>query len=341
MGKMRAAIIGCGSIYHNHAGVLANCDYAELYAVCDCLPARADAAAKQYGCKAVYDYKELLSDPQVDVIHLCTPHDLHAPMAIEGMKAGKHVLTEKPMAVSLLYAREMKKAAQETGKQLGICFQNRYNAASVRAREVLHSGELGAVLGGRGIVTWNRDASYYQQEAGEWRGSFEHEGGGVLINQSIHTLDLLILLMGSAPQSLSASVSCKRLRGVVEVEDTADILLKMENGTSGVFYATNCYCGNAPVEVTICCEKGSVTVGEQLIIRRNGQPDEVLDPNERAEGEKNYWGLGHKKLITDFYSSIIEGRPFAVGPDEGLVTSCVLEAVYRSAAAGTEVRIEK
>lgn len=341
MPKMRAAVIGCGCIYHNHAGVLISSSDAELYAVCDRVPARADAAAGKYGCKAVYDYREILSDPQVDVVHLCTPHDLHAPMAIEAMRAGKHVLTEKPMAISLPYAREMERTAQETGKTLGICFQNRYNATTVRARQVLESGELGAVRGGRGIVTWDRGADYYQQAEGEWRGSFEREGGGVLINQSIHTLDLLTLLLGGRPQSLSASVSCKRLRGVIEVEDTADILLQMENGARGVFYATNCYCGNAPIEVTICCEKGSVRIDDKLTIQRAGQPDEVFDPNEHAKGEKNYWGLGHKKLIDDFYRSIIEGRPFAVGPEEGIVSSRVLEAVYRSAAVGTEVRVEK
>lgn len=167
MGKMRTAIIGCGSIYQNHAGALAASSDASLYAVCDRIPSRADAAAQKYGCKAVYDYREILCDPQVDAVHLCTPHDLHAPMAIEAMRAGKHVLSEKPMATSLLYAREMKRTALETGKTLGICFQNRYNETTVRAREVLLSGELGAVRGGRGIVTWDRGASYYQQEAGE------------------------------------------------------------------------------------------------------------------------------------------------------------------------------
>lgn len=191
MKKLNSAIIGCGSIHTVHAEALVSSAHANLYAVCDIDEARASNSAEKYNCRAFSDYHEMLNDSNIDVVHICTPHYLHAPMAIAAMKSGKHVLCEKPIATSTGDAEEMIRVSRETGKKLGICFQNRYNTTSQKIKDTLVSGKAGKILGAKAFVTWHRDKSYY--DSGEWRGTWEKEGGGVLImgdgdNYSIHGL---------------------------------------------------------------------------------------------------------------------------------------------------------
>ena len=189
MEKMGAAVIGCGAISGVHADALRESQYAELLCVVDIKEDRAKKAADRYSCQWETDYRKVLDNKDIHVIHVCTPHYLHADMAIEGLKAGKHVLVEKPVAINVEQAKKMLEASKKYKSFLGVCFQNRYNPTSVVAKQILDSGELGKVLGIKGLVTWYRDEEYYSSSG--WRGSFDTEGGGVLINQSIHTLDLM------------------------------------------------------------------------------------------------------------------------------------------------------
>ncbi len=246
---IKAAIIGCGAIYQNHAGSIIESDKARLEAVCDIDATRLEAASRKYMCRAVADYREILDDPAINMVHICTPHYLHAPMAIEAMRKGKHVLTEKPMAISVEQAEEMIKVSSETGMRLGVCFQNRYNQMSRKILDIIRSGEAGGLKGAKGFVTWYRSEDYYRNSG--WRGTWEKEGGGVLINQSIHTLDLLNWFAGGDIKSLKASVDTRRLEGVIEVEDTADAFMKTKTGAPVLFYATTGYCANSRVEMEI------------------------------------------------------------------------------------------
>lgn len=338
MKNLKAAVIGCGLISKNHFKALNNVEYAECAAVCDIVPEKAEAAAAQYGIPEIYtDYREMLKNPDIDVIHICTPHYLHAGMAVDALEAGKHVLCEKPMALSETDAKRMMEARDKAGRNLGICFQNRYNEASIYMKKIMDSKELGEVLGARGQVTWNRKPEYYTQSP--WRGRWATEGGGVLINQAIHTFDLLQWLTGPV-KTVEASISTKRLKEAIEVEDTVDILMTGADGKRILFYASNCYVKNAPVELEIICENGSIKmVGNEVITEKNGEITSTDYSSGTVLG-KDYWGSGHGFLIDDFYRCIETGNPLPVNGEEAVVSVRLLEAVYRSAKEGTVIELK-
>lgn len=329
------AVIGCGLISNNHLKAIKNVEGVVCAAVCDIVPEKADTAAQTYGVgKVETDYHRLLMDPEIDVIHICTPHFLHAQMAVDALNAGKHVLCEKPMALSVRDARGMITAQEQSGRQLGICFQNRYNEASVQMKKLLDSGELGKIVGARGIVMWDRKPAYYTDTP--WRGLWETAGGGVLINQAIHTFDLLQWMAGKV-NKVEASISTKRLRDVIEVEDTVDVLMTGENGRRFLFYTTNCYVKNAPVELEIICEKGSVKMTGNVVTTEKEGKVSSADYSSGTILGKDYWGSGHGLLIDDFYRCIRTGEKFPVDGREALTSVRLLEAVYESGKSGRPV----
>lgn len=339
MRELRGAVIGCGLISKNHLKALKNVENAVCGAVCDIVKEKARTAGETYGVERVYeDYHDVLKDPDIHVVHICTPHHLHAGMAVEALEAGKHVLCEKPMALTVSDAERMIKARDESGKSLGICFQNRYNESSRYMKSLLDSGELGRVLGGRGQVTWDRKPEYYTNSP--WRGRWATEGGGVLINQAIHTFDLLQWLSGPVEQ-VEAGIGTRRLKEAIEVEDTVDILMTGAGGKRILFYASNCYVKNAPVELEIICERGSVKmVGNVVVMEKDGQTS-TRDYSSGTVLGKDYWGSGHGFLIDDFYRCIRKEQTFPVSGEEALASVKLLEAVYRSAREGVVVFVGK
>jgi len=336
MKKLNTAIIGCGAIFENHAGVVAGLDTSRLYAVCDIDKDKAEKAAQRFGCHCFTDYREMLDDENIDVVHICTPHYLHAPMAIDAMRRGKHVLTEKPMSVGVEQALEMISVSNETGRALGVCFQNRYNSTSLRIKEILLSGNAGRILGAKAIVTWNRKAPYYTGSS--WRGSREKEGGGVLINQAIHTLDLIQWFMGEA-DSIKAHVDTRLLDGIIEVEDTADATITFKNGSSCVFFATNNYMADSPIEIEIICEKAVVSLKEKLTVTYSDGTVEQVSEIDTASGDKAYWGCSHRHLIRDFHEKLQEGKEFQLTGEQGIKSIEIVEAIYRSSETGMRVSL--
>lgn len=337
MSKLRAAIIGCGAIHKTHAQAIIDNPNAELVSVVDIDAEKAEQSAKLYNCRYFTDYKDMLNDKEIDVVHLCTPHYLHAPMAIDSMLAGKHVLTEKPAAIKSSDVMRMAEVSKNTGKSLGVCFQNRFNNTSARIKEILSSGKAGKILGAKAMVTWKRDEEYYA--SGYWRGTWEMEGGGVLINQSIHTLDLLQWFCGDVVK-IKGSYDTRLLKHVIEVEDTAEATLIFKNGSAGLFYATNCYAAHSPVEIEIICENALIKLSDNLTITyKSGETEHVSDSLSSVPG-KSYWGSGHAVLIDEFYNCILEQRPFLIGPEEGVKTIKLIEGIYESAGTGEYVVFE-
>lgn len=332
MKKLRAGIIGCGNIYSNHANALLNSDFAELVAVVDVDEDRAKIAAEKYSCKCYTDYKDMLKDENIDVVHICTPHYLHSDMAIECMKVGKHVLTEKPMDINVERAREMIKAKDEYGKFLAVSFQNRYNDTSIEAKRIIEEGILGKIKGMKAIVTWNRGKGYY--ESADWRGKWETEGGGALINQSIHTLDLMRWLGGEI-ESMKGNADVRVLNGIIEVEDTADATIRFKNGAVGIFYATNCYTADSPVQIEIHLEKGFLRIedSELYLVEKGVKTLLCYDKSPDSSG-KSYWGAGHKKLINRFYECIInDDKEGYVTAEEGIKSLEMIESIYKTTKA--------
>ena len=221
MENFRVGVVGCGGIAQVHGTVLQHLEGVELVGCADIKPERAQAFAETYGGRAYSSMEELLEHEQLDAVHLCTPHYLHTPMAKLAASRGLHVFTEKPPVMTWEQWAEFRQLEQAPTR-VGVCFQNRYNPSVQLLREVLASGKAGKVLGARAFVTWHREAPYYTESG--WRGSLQTEGGGVLINQSIHTLDLLGQFLGRATQ-VEASMMNHHLKGVIEVEDMMEAYL--------------------------------------------------------------------------------------------------------------------
>ncbi|CAM4510384.1 Gfo/Idh/MocA family protein [Paenibacillus typhae] len=328
MTSLGAAIIGCGAIAPLHVNAIASVEGARLVAAADSNARQAAAFGAVYGCETVPDYHELLERTDIDVVHLCTPHYLHAQMAIDFLNAGKHVLTEKPLAADVPSARRIIETADCSKGQLGIVFQNRYNEPSQRIRQVIDSGQLGRLVCMKGVVTWHRSEQYYSESG--WRGKWATEGGGVLINQTIHTLDLL-QWFGGEISAVSGSVSTDVLDGVIEVEDSAHACITFANKARGLFYGTNAYPVNSPVELELVFEQGTLLQRRDcLYLWQDGREQLLCEPGTVTNGGKSYWGSGHQWLIHDFYTHLREGRRFWLDGREGIKALEIIAGIYRS-----------
>jgi predicted dehydrogenase len=335
---LRAALVGYGNIGPVHARAVVALRSARLAAVCDLDPARlelarADWAAEQDPPRLLTDYAELLSRGDIDVVHLCTPHFLHLPMAAQALRSGCHVLLEKPMALDFAGAVELEKVWRESGRQLGLCFQNRYRPSVIEAMRLLKKEEFGKLLGIRAILAWKRDAAYYAQ-AKLWKGHWATEGGGVLINQAIHTIDLIQWLGGGCSYATAIGGNLT-LPGEIEVEDTAVVSMRLSGGARAMLFATNGHVEDSPVEIEILCARARLRIDETLrfeMPRGAEEPlakDGMIDrPRGLSDATRAYWGSGHASLIADFYDCILDGRPFPLDPTEGKKTMAILDAAY-------------
>lgn len=333
----RAVIIGCGAIHTMHADALAAMPDVEIVGFADTDLPRAQKAAATYGGRAYTDYQEMLAAERPDVVHICTPHNLHAPMAVYAMEHGCDVFCEKPMGITPADAQRMREASEKTGCRLGVCFQNRFRFCAQTAIRKLRSGELGRVLGAKAILTWNRGMDYYR--SGDWRGLWKTEGG-VLINQSIHTLDLLDQFCGGF-SSVSAHAAQYMLQPPYEVEDTVAANFKMPNGGNAVFFATNCYVSSTTPEIAVVCEHGTFTLADELLIAYDdGHFERYSDPTGESNGKRD-WGRCHADAIRCFYDCRRTGKPFPIGPEQGSRTIRLIHAIYLSSQSGTYISIEQ
>lgn len=304
--KVRCAVVGCGSIAQVHGQVLHEMEDVEITAFADCILSRAQEMAEKFGGQAYASLEELLEKERPQVVHLCTPHYMHTPMAKICAERGVHVFTEKPPVISREQWAEF--AALQDKVRVGVCFQNRYNRSVRLFHELLQSGRPGRLLGARAFVTWRRDAPYYTESG--WRGSLATEGGGALINQSIHTLDLLVQFFGRAA-GVEASMANRHLQGIIEVEDTLEATIDF-GGRRAIFYATTAHCTNSPVLLELVCENCTMRMEEEnvsLYWADGGTEHRTLPPADRARG-KSYWGNSHGLCIRDFYRCLREEREF-------------------------------
>ncbi len=333
---MRSAIVGCGSIAGVHAAVLTKSDYTQLTACADIRPERAQAMADACHIAAYGSLDELLDRERPDVLHICTPHHLHVPMALLALSRGVNVLMEKPPAISPESFEALLKEAGKSGLHTGVCFQNRYNPQVQYIRRALQGGQAGRVLGARAFVTWSRDDQYYTGSG--WRGQWDTEGGGVLMNQSIHTMDLLVYLLG-IPVSVEASMHNRHLPGVIQVEDTMEAYIRFQD-TAALFYATTAYCSDAPVMLEIVCENATYLMHgpDVTVTRRDGTSSEQQMESPPALG-KAYWGASHKLCIDDFYENVKAGTPFSLLPKDVASTMALVYGCYQSATGGKPVSL--
>lgn len=319
---MKSAIIGLGVIGKVHYDVLKS-QNADIVALCDI----DESVLQKYdGVKKYTDYKTMLDCEDIDVVHICTPHYLHADMAIYALDKNVNVLCEKPLCIKIEDIDRIIDAERRSKAMLGVCLQNRYNNSSRYVKQLLDGKKVDFAFGN---VSWHRDEVYYR--SGEWRGKWATEGGGVMINQAIHTLDLMQWICG-APESVCANVYNYSLKDVIEVEDTAIALFK--GNTDFEFFATNTAKSDLPIEIRFMSEGKIITL----------YPDEVLIDGEVADirkGESWYgklsYGNGHEKLIAHFYDCVAKNEKFPIDATEG--AKCVREVLASYESNGKEVEI--
>jgi len=318
---MRAAIIGCGRIATVHAYALSVNKDVKICGFADIVKERAEEFAGKYGGNAYENIEELVRKERPEVVHLCTPHYLHTPHAIMCLKKGIHVFAEKPISIS---KEEFAMLNRQKGN-LGICFQNRYNPEVEYIKEALSEQRFGKVLGARAFVTWNRDDRYYTESV--WRGKWATEGGGALINQGIHTLDLILYFLGR-PTMVEAIGTNYHLRDVIQVEDTLSIFLGYKDISANIFITTS-YCTDAPVFLEIICDRAAIRLEGTELSLLSGNKKEIvhLDKSYVTCG-KNYWGSGHIACISDFYQTLKEGRQPPLGISEVELTMKTMFQIY-------------
>jgi UDP-N-acetyl-2-amino-2-deoxyglucuronate dehydrogenase len=322
-----AAVVGCGDVSAVHLQAIENLAGIDLVGVCDTDPDRAAAAAERYGVPGYGDHRALIEAARPDVVHVCTPHHQHAPVAVDCLDAGVAVLVEKPVAHTVDEADRLIAAARaRPGVKAGICLQNRYNVATRAARDRLASGELGAVRGGSATLLWHREPAYYR--ARPWRGRVRDSGGGVLINQAIHTLDLLEWLIGDVV-GVRGHTTRYALDGVVDVEDTAYALMEHAGGARSVVFATVANATDSPVSIEIVTDRAVLTIrGDLTVTYADGRIETVAE--RRAEtGGRAYWGASHELLIADFHRTLADPAPFWIDPTEGARSLRLIHEIYR------------
>lgn len=325
---IKVCIVGCGAISAVHARAVENSENSTLFAVCDIDKKRADKLSEKYSVKAYYDYNDVLEDRDIDAVHICTPHYLHVDMAISALSAGKYVVLEKPAAMNLSEFNRLKAADGEHPGKLCMILQNRTNGCSVKLKELVENEDNGKFLGAKGFLCWNRSEAYYAQDA--WRGKWATEGGGVLINQAVHTLDLLCWIGGGA-KNVKASISTK-LRDFIEVEDTADALIELNSGARACFYATNCYGTDSRIILEFNFENVTYRYSDDYLYKiEKGKTPEVIAGENINVGWKSYWGDGHKSVIRAFYSAKCGGDDSYITLKDAENSSKALFAIYESA----------
>lgn len=299
----------------------------KIVAVCDILAERAEKLKNTYAPEAEIfdDYIKMLDTVKPDVLHVCTPHYLHCEMAIAALNRNINVMLEKPVCINLTQVDELIKAEKESKAKICISFQNRYLLRNKKAKELITSGEAGAVKYANGTVLWSRNETYYT--GSHWRGFMATEGGGVMINQAIHTLDLMLWLCG-APEKLTALTANYHLKGIIDVEDTASAYITFKNGAKGMFYATTAHYTDAPIALEVVCENMTLKlVDDDLYI--DGKKQELYDVANSSDG-KGYWGVGHQMLFKDYYARLANGEDMPIGVAEAAKALKVLLAMYDS-----------
>lgn len=331
MKEVRCAVIGCGVIGPVHAEALSRSERAHLAATVDVVPERARDLAMKYGAENWYDdYAEVLKRDDIDAVSICTPHYLHVPMIVDAARYGKHILVEKPLAMDSIGATMAIEACRDAGVCLAVCFQNRLNPATVAVKSAIDQEILGKLVGITGNVSWYRPDDYYA--GSPWRGRWATEGGGVLINQAIHTLDLLLYLAGDV---YSWSAILDRLgHSGIEVEDVASISMKFSSGAVGSLFATTCSHPGLDVRIEVTGTNGSALIEGEKLTRFETMTGETCSVNcednaEFAAVAKSYYGSSHHKLIEDFLDSVINHRLPLVAGEEGRRSIDLLDAIYR------------
>jgi predicted dehydrogenase len=316
-------------------------DLVSLEVICDSVEGRAREYADRFGAhKHATDFGDLVRSGEIDAVAISTPHHLHYPMAVEAMDAGVNVLLDKPMAMNVKEADELIDMARRKGVSLGVVLQNRMSDDSRRAKAAIEADAFGRLVLGEATVKWFRDRDYYASSP--WRGKKETEGGGVLINQAIHTLDLLIWLMGPVRRVVATTDT---LYHTIEVEDVSVASLRFESGALGIIQASTVTYPGFPSRLEVHGTEGCALFEtdrlRKLVVK--GREEQVTPASQAAIGSwsrpEEVLPTNHYRVIRDFALSLREGRPPLIDGREGRRSLELIEAIYRSSSSAGWVEL--
>ncbi|CAN5733071.1 Gfo/Idh/MocA family oxidoreductase [soil metagenome] len=342
--KIKTGLIGCGNIAPMHADALSLLPESEFLAVCDADSSRSNSLATKYSVPEAHGSLTDLLGSGIDALLVCTPHPAHESIVIQAAEAGVHVLCEKPIAVQLDQADRMIEAADRAGVNFGVIFQRRFWPAAQRIRTAIDDGSIGfPTLGLSQTYLW-RPKSYFAMD--EWRGKWETEGGGVLMNQAVHMIDMLQWYMGPVTEVYGKHVTLVH-QDYIDVEDTAVATLVFESGALGLIQATTTVKPDFGFRVSIHGSNGTtLSVWEHPEGNQGINDTWTLDATgeqpkawEAEEGGQSMYPTFHRLQIEDFLRSIIEQRPPAVTGAEARKSLAIILAIYESSRSGKPVRL--
>jgi UDP-N-acetyl-2-amino-2-deoxyglucuronate dehydrogenase len=342
MSKIRFAIVGAGVISPFHARAISHHPNAELVAISDVVADKASAMADEYGIPHVYaDYEEMLKRDDIDVVSVCVPSGLHAEVAIAAAQAGKNILCEKPLDITSDKMSRIIAAVRENNVKLGCVFQRRVMPSVIAARQALADGKLGKLVLGDAYLKYYRSPEYYKSAG--WRGTWQWDGGGALMNQGVHGVDVIQYLMGGVASVFAYAAPLLR---DIEVEDTAAAVLKYKNGAFGVIQGTTSVYPNQETRFELHGEKGTIIVADSGI-----KQWKMLDSDEAAPQvgalstmsstkSEDMSSDGHYIFVDDILNAVKENREPLVNGEEARKSVDLILAIYESARTGKEVYLD-
>ena len=344
-------VVGLGMGKH-HCRSVSEAKGARLVAVCDIDEERLNAMMEQHGCKGYTSYEEMLQDDEIDVVNVATPSGMHTQFGIQAADAKKHMIVENPADITTDRVDQLIGAVRDNGVKVGCIFQARLNPLNRKIKEAIDSGKLGKLIGVHGHLPWYRAQSYYQGEHGSWKGTWDMDGGGSLMNQGVHTVDLIQWLAGGVQSVMG-------MFGVfgheIEAEDQTVALFKFKNGALGTIYTTTCCYPGLDQLITIYGQNGSVLKDASKLLSWNIQGEN--EKEEEAEMLAQFGAKkdkeagisadpmavssdGHTVIIEDLVEAIQEDRDPMIGLESARHAVEIINAVFESGRTGREVEVK-
>ena len=331
---LNVALVGCGAISQNHLRAIANVPFVNVVALCDIVPEKAEKRKQEYNLTSrIYDnYEQMLNSEKLDAVHITTPHYLHADMTISALKRDINVFLEKPICINTEQIEKLLLAEKNSRGKVCVCFQNRFNPSTNIAKRI--AAEDGGVKAAYGSVFWYRNEKYYTESG--WRGAYATEGGGVMINQAIHTVDLLCEFLGT-PRSVIATKANHHLKNVIEVEDTCEGIIFFDEGKRGNFYMTTSFEGRDSTTLYLVTAHHTIQIQNSNIYVDG---EKVEDPALVKDFfGKECYGNGHMYLIEKFYHALRDGEQMPVALENAHYALRVLLAAYESNDCEVKINI--
>ena len=336
--KIRFATIGCGRIFENHSDAIKHAPHAELVAVCDVVEEKAKKAAEENGLSKWYtDIDTMLENEEIDVCCILTPSGMHLDCARIVAKHKVNVLCEKPLEVTKERMDKLIDCCKENDVKLGCIFQRRTYDAAIKTKEAIEKGHLGKITMADASLKYYRDQEYY--DSGDWRATWKYDGGGALMNQGVHGVDMIAWMMGGV---YSVDAICETKVWDIEVEDTAIVKVRFNNGAIGVIEGSTCVNPANNARFEIHCENGTISFDDEGVLQwvLNGENVQINGPDGAISSKDDPTKLAvdsHSPMVNDLVDSILNDTEPTIGPKEARKAVDTILAIYQSSRENREV----